>query len=46
MYNKVHVELTTHDRGNTVTGLDCKLAERMGQFAEEAGDVGLEKGSA
>ena len=27
VYNKVHVSLTTHDKGNTVTEKDRKLAE-------------------
>jgi 4a-hydroxytetrahydrobiopterin dehydratase len=27
IYNKVHVTLTTHDAGNTITEKDRKLAE-------------------
>lgn len=29
VYNKVEIELTTHDAGNTVTDLDHKLADRI-----------------
>ncbi|GHA64974.1 4a-hydroxytetrahydrobiopterin dehydratase [Pontibacter akesuensis] len=29
VYNKVEIELTTHDAGNTVTKLDHKLAKRI-----------------
>ncbi|MCC9165415.1 4a-hydroxytetrahydrobiopterin dehydratase [Pontibacter harenae] len=29
VYNKVDIELTTHDAGNTVTELDHKLAKRI-----------------
>jgi len=29
VYNKVHIELTTHDAGNKVTELDHRLAARI-----------------
>lgn len=29
VYNKVEIELTTHDKGNTVTEKDRKLAEAI-----------------
>ena len=29
VYNKVEIELTTHDKGNTVTEKDHKLAEAI-----------------
>ncbi len=29
VYNKVEIELTTHDKGNTVTDKDHKLAEAI-----------------
>ena len=29
VYNKVFIELTTHDKGNTVTDKDRKLAEAI-----------------
>lgn len=29
VYNKVNIELTTHDAGNLVTGKDRKLAEAI-----------------
>lgn len=29
VYNKVEIELTTHDASNTVTDLDHKLADRI-----------------
>lgn len=29
VYNKVEIELTTHDEGNTVTAKDKKLAEAI-----------------
>ncbi len=35
VYNKVNIELTTHDEGNTVTNKDKELAEKM--------DAALEK---
>ncbi|KDE06156.1 hypothetical protein MVLG_03571 [Microbotryum lychnidis-dioicae p1A1 Lamole] len=37
VYNKVIIELTTHDRGSSLTGLDVRLATRIGQFAQETG---------
>ncbi len=33
VYNSVHVELTTHSAGSTVTDKDRKLAEIMDQLA-------------
>ncbi|ODV79648.1 pterin-4-alpha-carbinolamine dehydratase, partial [Suhomyces tanzawaensis NRRL Y-17324] len=30
-YNKVKIELTTHDQGNKITSLDFKLAELINQ---------------
>jgi 4a-hydroxytetrahydrobiopterin dehydratase len=34
-YNKVHVQLTTHDAGNTITEKDRQLALRMDEaFAD------------
>ncbi|WP_299706412.1 4a-hydroxytetrahydrobiopterin dehydratase [uncultured Pontibacter sp.] len=35
VYNKVEIELTTHDAGNTVTDKDKKLARRIDQIADE-----------
>ncbi len=35
VYNKVEIELTTHDAGNTVTELDKTLARRIDQIADE-----------
>lgn len=32
VYNKVTIELTTHDAGNTVTELDHKLAKRIDEI--------------
>lgn len=32
VYNKVEVELTTHDAGNTVTDKDVELARRIDQL--------------
>ncbi len=29
VYNKVHIDLTTHDKGNVVTEKDRKLAEAI-----------------
>lgn len=31
-YNRVTIELTTHDQGNTVTDRDYKLAEQIDQL--------------
>ncbi|MBD1397396.1 4a-hydroxytetrahydrobiopterin dehydratase [Pontibacter sp. JH31] len=35
VYNKVDIELTTHDAGNTVTDKDKQLASRIDQVADE-----------
>ncbi|TAE41771.1 MAG: pterin-4-alpha-carbinolamine dehydratase [Runella slithyformis] len=35
VYNKVRIELTTHDAGNTVTEKDEKLAEAIDQIFDE-----------
>lgn len=35
VYNKIEVELTTHDAGNTVTAKDHELARRMDAIADE-----------
>lgn len=32
VYNQVTIELTTHDKGNTVTAKDRKLAEAINQL--------------
>ena len=32
VYNKVEIELTTHDAGNTVTDKDVELARRIDQL--------------
>jgi 4a-hydroxytetrahydrobiopterin dehydratase len=32
VYNKVDIELTTHDAGNTVTAKDVELARRIDQL--------------
>lgn len=32
VYNKVDIELTTHDAGNTITALDHKLAKRIDEI--------------
>ena len=32
VYNKIEIELTTHDAGNTVTELDHKLAARIDEI--------------
>ena len=32
MYNRIEIELTTHDEGNTVTDRDLKLAKRIDQI--------------
>jgi 4a-hydroxytetrahydrobiopterin dehydratase len=34
-YNELHIELTTHDAGNTVTEKDKKLAKAIDQIFEE-----------
>jgi 4a-hydroxytetrahydrobiopterin dehydratase len=35
VYNKIDIELTTHDAGNTVTDKDKELARRIDQIADE-----------
>lgn len=32
VYNKVHIELSTHDAGNIVTDKDRKLADRIDEI--------------
>ena len=32
VYNRVKIELTSHDKGNTVTGRDRKLASEIDQL--------------
>lgn len=32
VYNKVRIELTTHDKGNTITDKDRKLAEAINKL--------------
>ncbi|KAL8292194.1 hypothetical protein RQP46_001660 [Phenoliferia psychrophenolica] len=39
VYSNVSIDLTTHDRGSTLTDLDVKLATRISQYAEEGGDL-------
>lgn len=34
VYNKVEIELTTHDAGNTVTEKDLELARRIDQIRD------------
>lgn len=34
VYNKVEIELTTHDAGNTVTDKDRKLAKKIDELAD------------
>jgi 4a-hydroxytetrahydrobiopterin dehydratase len=34
-YNRVHIVLTTHDEGNTVTKKDEELAEKITQIAKK-----------
>lgn len=36
MYNRVSVALTTHDKGNSLTALDVKLAERINKILGES----------
>ncbi len=38
VYNKVTIELTTHDAGNTVTELDHQLAKRIDEIYEKMMD--------
>lgn len=35
VYNKVEIELTTHDAGNTVTDRDIKLAQRIDEIYDQ-----------
>ncbi len=35
VYNKVEIELTTHDAGNTVTAKDVELARRIDAIADK-----------
>ena len=35
VYNKVEIELTTHDAGNIVTDKDIKLAQRIDQIYDQ-----------
>lgn len=35
VYNKVDIELTTHDAGNTVTAKDVDLAKRIDVIADK-----------
>lgn len=35
IYNRIEIELTTHDSGNTITDLDWKLAEIMDAVFDE-----------
>ncbi|MFD2246773.1 4a-hydroxytetrahydrobiopterin dehydratase [Pontibacter ruber] len=35
VYNKVEIELTTHDAGNTVTQKDYTLAKRIDEIADK-----------
>jgi 4a-hydroxytetrahydrobiopterin dehydratase len=35
VYNKIEIELTTHDAGNTVTQRDYKLARRIDEIADK-----------
>ncbi|KAK4701679.1 4a-hydroxytetrahydrobiopterin dehydratase, partial [Phenoliferia sp. Uapishka_3] len=42
VYSKVSIDLTTHDRGSTLTDLDVRLATRINKFAEEAGNLAVE----
>lgn len=34
VYNKLDIELTTHDAGNTVTAKDVELARRIDEIAD------------
>ncbi|BGP17072.1 hypothetical protein JCM10213v2_005081 [Rhodosporidiobolus nylandii] len=38
-YNRVDIRLTTHDEGNSLTGLDVKLAEKVEGIAREMGQA-------
>lgn len=35
VYNKIEIELTTHDAGNVVTDKDIKLAQRIDQIYDQ-----------
>ena len=35
MYNKIEIELTTHDAGNTVTKRDLQLAQRIDEIYDK-----------
>ena len=35
VYNKINIELTTHDAGNTVTKRDIKLAQRIDEIYDQ-----------
>lgn len=35
VYNKIEIELTTHDAGNTVTKRDLKLAQRIDEIYDQ-----------
>ncbi|GAA4309734.1 4a-hydroxytetrahydrobiopterin dehydratase [Nibribacter koreensis] len=37
VYNKVNIELTTHDAGNTVTEKDWELAKQIDEIAKTLG---------
>ncbi len=41
IYNKVIVTLRTHDAGNTVTGLDYKLAEILDRLYENRQSIAI-----
>lgn len=36
VYNRVHISLTTHDQGNTVTDKDRKLAAQIDALIEKS----------
>lgn len=38
MYNRVSIALTTHDKGNSLTALDVKLAERINKILGESSE--------
>ncbi|NEM96410.1 4a-hydroxytetrahydrobiopterin dehydratase [Pontibacter burrus] len=35
VYNKIEIELTTHDAGNIITDKDIKLAQRIDQIYDQ-----------
>lgn len=41
MYNKVDIELSTHDAGNTVTIRDHKLAKRIEEIYKKSYEPGV-----